>query len=403
MNHPNQSKYAKRGFTLVEILVVLVIATVVLSIAIPRIRTVNKERNMREAARVIGSTFASASQRAAIDGIAGVRITRNANFLLAGSTQRFAATEISLLRKVPNYLGDQVYEADNTDAFGAPDPLGASKIGGSDTVVEIKIPFERDVAAGRPVVRAGDEISFNNSRIKFQITSVAEVTGDLELTLDVSATAYPKLPENLDDVPYVIYRQPRPLRSSITSLPANYIIDLRYSGFLVLDAGTYVPPGGPTRPIQLTTVFEPAPLDFGVFPPTADQENYNIEFIFDEEGSISRVLYKDLAGNVVTRAPLGPAYFLITETSASAETSQEVATADEHALWVTIGASGTTNIGYNNPNESAGQTINDLSTYYFADDPDGMVNDYTEEDDRDEFNGIISRARDNSTTSSASQ
>ena len=78
MNHSIQNKHSNRGFTLVEILVVLVIATVVLSIAIPRIRTVNKERNTREAARVVGSVFANASQRALIDGVAGVRITRNA-------------------------------------------------------------------------------------------------------------------------------------------------------------------------------------------------------------------------------------------------------------------------------------------------------------------------------------
>ena len=103
--HPSYNLPRKRGFTLIELLVVVVIAGVILSIAIPRLRVVNKERNLREAARVVGSAFASASQRAIIDGSSGVRITLNDN-LNAANIQ--AATEVTLLRAVPSYSGDQI-------------------------------------------------------------------------------------------------------------------------------------------------------------------------------------------------------------------------------------------------------------------------------------------------------
>ena len=388
-NLKHNSNRDRIGFTLVEILVVLVIATVVISIAIPRIRTVNKERNVREAARVVGSAFANASQRALIDGVAGVRISRNANFVMNGTTQQFAATEISILRKVPNFAGDQAFEP------GMTPERGASKISG--TVVEIPTPIERDVAAERFIIREGDSISFNNSNVRFQIDSVdTGSAGKLNLTLDVQADSYPKLPEALDDVPYVIYRQPRILRSSTTSLPENYIVDLRYSGFLVEDAGAFDPASGTVRPAQLTRVFEPAPVDFGGTPPP---ENYDIEILFDANGAVDQVLYK-IGTVIVDRNPLGPLYFLITESPDSLDLSAEVATADEQALWVTVSTrSGSTNIGYNNPITSSGFTLADFSEFYFAA-PDPLnMNDR----DRDRFNAILNDSRDNSATSSANQ
>ena len=110
MKHPTLKTHRTQGFTLIEILVVIVIATVVLSIAIPRIRTVNAERNARETARVVGSAFSNASQRAAIEGVAGLRIVRNPNFIQGGGATpfQFAATQLTVLRAVPSFTGDQL-------------------------------------------------------------------------------------------------------------------------------------------------------------------------------------------------------------------------------------------------------------------------------------------------------
>ena len=101
----------KQGFTLIEMLVVLGIVVTLVALLVPRIRTINDQRGVREASRVVGSKFATASQRAVIDGIAGVRIERNPNFLVnsgLSETLQYASTRISLLREVPNYTGDSL-------------------------------------------------------------------------------------------------------------------------------------------------------------------------------------------------------------------------------------------------------------------------------------------------------
>ena len=357
----------KRGFTLVELLVVIVIAGIILAIAIPRLRIINKERNLREAARVVGSAFANASQRAVSDGAAGVRIVRNQNFLQA-PTQQFAATEVSLLRSVPNYVGDQAWVRNGG--------VGATKPTNSSNMVQIPKPIEHDdtVTPPRLIVEAGDEISFNNSSIRFRISTVTVSGNNMNLTLEVVANAYPSIPATLMDVPYVIHRRPRVLRSSVTELPNGTIIDLRYSGFEANDSsGT------------LSTVFEPIPT-FGGTP--TDPENYVIDVVFADDGSVDRVFYIDESGEVVNRTPIGPLSFFIIETPDSFDETRDAAISDAQALWVSVGTNGTTNVGFNNP-QAIGDTEAALGARF--------------ENDRDLFNDTIIAARNNSLSTSAAQ
>ncbi|QEG20614.1 pilus assembly FimT family protein [Mariniblastus fucicola] len=378
MNRFNKTKTT--GFTLVEILVVLVIATVVLSLAIPRIRTINKERTVREAARVVGSKFANASQRASIDGIAGVRITRNANFFQG--TFQYAATEVSTLRAVPSFTGDQ-QDSEITDS---------DETAGT---VDIDEPLEQSALG---IIQRGDSISFNHSSIKYLITDIDGIgTGTLELELDRGEGDYLPIPEYdasaSSNPSYVVHRLPRLLRSSVESLPDNHIIDLRFSGFEVLDDGDS--PTLPRTRQQLTRVFEPVLILSGTI-------NYTIDFIFDGEGSVDRVIYRDSAtGNsVAARLPLGPIFFFITEAPNSVAMTDEVAAASETGLWVTVSNStGTTNIGYNNSLAAANFTYQTLTDYY-----NGTYDaDTIPEMDRDHFNEIISDCRDNSVATSANQ
>ena len=360
----NNTIRGRKGFTLVEILVVLVIALVVLSIAVPRIRIINNERNYREAARVVGSAFANAGQRAKIDGVAGVRLTRNPNFVQGGF--QFAASEVSLLRGVPGYTGDTTTaEVANTD---------------DDYLIDIDMPLEQ---ASLNLVQAGDTISFNNSSGIYRITGVTpgqDELGNLDplkLRLQIEnggPTLDPLvyLPAPPDDASFVINRSPRVLRSSTAELPQNYIIDLRFSGFEVQDA--------PAGPAGFLTVFNPA------FP-TAD-----IEFVFDEEGAINRVIYRDPVNNapLATSIPLGPAFLFVTQAPDSVEVTEPVASVDDLSLWVAVSSvSGTTNIGYNNSASSVGQTYATMTDLF--------------NNDRVAFNALIQSARDSTLSSSASQ
>ena len=358
MNYPTHK--TRTGFTLVEILVVIVIATVVLSIAIPRIRTINKERSTREAARIVGSAFANAGQRARIDGVAGVRLTRNANFLQG--TFQFAAAEVSLLRSVPNYVGDTEGAMIQNDVPAAT----------PNNLISILMPLEQDELN---IVRAGDLISFNGSSVTYRILAVNEDTdesgnpaiGTMQLQLDLAGY----LPGPAHESSFSISRRPRVLRSSTSTLPSNQIIDLRFSGFEVLDG---------QLPSRLTSVFEP--IIGGV------ENNFDIDFIFDEEGAVDRIYYNNPAATF--RTPLGPLYFFVTEAPNSVETSEPVATQDNTSLWVSISSlSSSTNIGYNNSAPSAGQTYVSMTDLY--------------ENDRDQLNTIINNSRDNTLSSSANQ
>ena len=404
----NKSR-VRHGFTLVEILVVIVIATVVISIAIPRIRTISQERTIREAARGVGSAFANASQRAVSDGVAGIRISRNPNFLQG--SRRFAATEVSTLRRVPNYVGDELGATiTNAIPFGMPDNL-----------VSIPQPLEQ---TDLNIVSAGDLISFGGSNTQYRILEVNENTNEtggsptigtspMQLVLDLAGY----LPAPNDGASFSITRRPRLLRSSVSVLPANHIIDLRFSGFEVLDGfGPIRPdpasmgsiaPDGTVLGRQLTTVFEPAPTDFSAGP-LPGVENYDIDVIFDNEGAIDFLLYTEVGdedmdgifGETIVRLPLGPLYLFVTEAPDSVETTETVAVADDNSLWVTIGNSGGANVGSNNPTANFGLTVANFSDFYF----EAMTDlDFVEEDDRDEFNALIRQSRNGAASVSANQ
>ena len=118
------------GITLVELLVVISILAVITAVMLPRLRTINKDRNIRETARVVGSLLAKASQNAVNDGTAGVIIERNENFVDDEGVM-YGATTMYLMRKVPPYTGD-LAPADNL-AY----PV-------SEYVIEVPPPFESD-------------------------------------------------------------------------------------------------------------------------------------------------------------------------------------------------------------------------------------------------------------------
>ena len=326
-----------RGVTLVELLVVVAILSVIFAVMIPRLRAVSEDRNIREAARVVASAFSRASSRAVNDGIAGLMIVPNPNFQQAtfdnfgvdGFDQPFfAGTRIFQMRRLPPYIGDE----ENALAWRAEQEDMQMDSGPDIPAVVIDRPFEHDEEAGRFVIQANDEISFNGSSYRYRIIEVRRNIEDqfkLDLALDPNCPApSPNLGQSRDEghdprdrgVPFVVHRQPRRLESSVVELPEGYIIDLRHSGPLLF---------GSTPEEDMLFASYGCPLNQNQAPSGgggggAGGEPRPIVLHFDANGGVSRMFFADeqvFSSSVITDGigtlgtiqPTGALQWLVTE------------------------------------------------------------------------------------------
>ncbi len=336
----NDKNLNRDGVTLIEILVVITIMGVLTAIMIPQMRIINKDRNIRETARVVGSVFANASQRAINEGSAGVLITRHPNFTWTSNyystpvNVKHACTTMYTLRSLPPYTGD------NLTASTADIALG---------VVTIDRPLEHDstLAVPRLVIRTNDYISFNYSSARYRMLNVRVNLGDPDkLDFDLDMAGYLPTPPDTTagtGVDFVIYRQPKKLESSRVELPEGYLIDLRYSGSTLSSA--IGAPFGTT----LNQPIDPAntPLDIAKFE--------EIRVLFNDGGAIDQMYAYDnsaisSSGNP---APLGSSFARRLGGSfhlyvSAYETDGVTRPLDRPSnLWVTVNnQTGGVNIGY---------------------------------------------------------
>ncbi len=419
----------RNAFTLVELLVAISILTIVTALIIPRLRIVNKDRNIRETARVIGAKFSAARDHAINLGSGGIVIERNLNFVTqtAGNNRvYFAGTRLIEMKASPPYGGD----SGDTFVFF----LLVDKGDGTYFIRGfIPLPFEHDPANGRPVIRPNDSIRLNNTTATYSVREVLPPTevrvnfpnsmgtsgtnnyiGDYEFVNDrllmlpfdlnfevdnetgtfdirvpdpfssfpvpvlsapmpialndVSGPTIGPFPRNnIKDQPFVFDRQPQRIQSSAVNLPAGYFIDLRYSGpyDAIFDPGN--PNNGPESLILSSEMDDPDTHTlFGLaIDPMDDPDpnnplspsnatapfNKEIEIHFNGEGAIDRIYYNGLSQPLSQALYLyvdeyDPTEFIAGEPSLPAA---QKALANDTSLWVTIGANGGTNIGYNSP------------------------------------------------------
>lgn len=385
------------AFTLIEILVVVSILVILTSLLVPRLRMVTQERNIREAARLVGSIFSQASQRAVTDGVSGVVLQRNDNFNAGGYL--FAATRLGILRRVPDFTGDVVGSVATAVAPG---------------VVSIPYPLEQQ---SLEIVQAGDSIRFGNSRsVSYQITKVNEmITASppvLNLVLAGAAgTDYLPDPGTFAGTrSYSIERLPRLLKSSVIDMPDGHIIDLRFSGSQTNDSGYQFAidslRGGPTPQFPIN-VLERFPrkieLDSGG---VISFGTSNLVLLFDEQGKFDQMILKQqynttttppiIATSAYTSTPQSPFYAFVASSELDATVNP---LANENNLWVSLSnTSGVVNVGYNNPSGKAGFVPQDFTL-------GNMETLFQSEvlDDRQQFNNIISAARAISNVGSAAQ
>ena len=357
----------QRGLTLVELLVAITILTIVTALVVPRIRVINKERTIREAARVAGSVFSTARDRAIAEGTAGVIIQRNLNFsTTTGSGNRvfFAGTRLFQMRNVPDYIGDTLgavavveyeIEPDGDDADEEPDVVSISaKI---DKPLEFLFPDEQDFNdAFPPVISAGDSIQIGTLRYQiFEITPDPDDVDSILLvldwdndrifdnSLDITRTDFVSnspAPMNGLMAEFSIERQPRKIESSVVDLPAGYIVDLRYSG--PIEA---LPPDDFDNDAETATTFGRG------LAADADQtlpQNSEIRVVFDRLGSVDKVLLNgesELVGASLSLLinEFDPGLQLGTQAMA------ETLLSNPESLWVTVGLNGGVSIGYSAP------------------------------------------------------
>ncbi len=369
----------RTGLTLVELLVVIAIMGLLTALIVPQVRLVNKDRNIREAARVVGTALTQARDRAISSGAGGLLIERNANlgFPAANPSVFYGGTRLYQLRGVPNLMDD----------FGRGVRVSDPPVSLQSTEFKM-VTFHNRLVPNQ--FRLGDYVSFSsnsgvynsNSSRDYLITHIGQPHAsewnnwgteiDVIVKLDGLAltntvpgqlpdpTANPPKPEVApEERSYEIKRQPRKLKNSKIDLPDGYIIDLRYSGPLDED----IPfTGGQDSEPSSTTKF------------SMTQDLGDIAITFTESGSLDRIGYltdyddewdgPQDAQKLPKKFPVpqypmcleainlfvteyGPQY---TQAGDYNETANKIL-ANPASLWVTLNArTGGVNVGYNAPN-----------------------------------------------------
>ena len=326
------------GLTLVELLIVISIMAILTALIVPQVRTVNKARNLRESARVIGTAFAAARDRAVADGSAGILIRRNPNFMFNANGAiappiEYASMTLYQMRRLPPYTGE--YSDSTADLqFDA---------GTGQYYTEIDAPFDVNL------VNPGDTVYFNDGALGFVIDSVvpSATPGLIRINLNIvnvvgmanyGGNLMPPPPLNVP-MRFRVERAPQIIESTEVTLPEGYYIDLRYSG----------PLDGSDDDANAATLTK-----FSLQGDTND-----ILVFFGSDGGIDRVQFNGV------RARLGGALYLFVNeydpadaaAGLDASTAASRLLAKSNALWVTVGEqTGGVSIGYNSPPSPAAAT-----------------------------------------------
>jgi type II secretion system protein H len=216
-----RAQLARRGLTLVELLVVIVILTMVTAATIPLMAPVTGQRKVRESARLVAALLAQAQSRAISSGRpVGVWIerlwTRDATDDRANH-----AIDLFLCQSPPPYSG------------ATPDARATVAKSGASWVVEMQI-----IPQGW--VQRGDEIRFNYRGPTYRILGVGpnvntqpthpdgSLTGS-NMEIQVPPPPYAQPPMGAE-VSYQIFRQPVKTADEPVTLPAGAMVDLGFSG-----------------------------------------------------------------------------------------------------------------------------------------------------------------------------
>jgi prepilin-type N-terminal cleavage/methylation domain-containing protein len=310
------------GVTMIELLIVISIMSAVAILVIPQVRTVSRERNLREAARTVELVFAEASSRARADGFAGVVIARNTNFYHYVNN---TASPLDPVGQKVYHAGYVLYQMRRALPWTGNDVAATAQVFDSDMTARtddlyarVERPFD-----SRIVIEPGSQILFGQSPVTYRIVAVYyPVTGNpascpflptgLGLPL---ATDPPQLDLICVREPFIdatvlvgstpnfsILRRPEVITSSATSLPKGYFINLNYSGALDVPLGGADLDGSDYTwtdlvqniPVIDRTLVDPAYAlantgDPVLYPANVDTNAQPVVITFGSKGGIDRV------------------------------------------------------------------------------------------------------------------
>ena len=230
MNRRTRLNRRKRGLTLIELMVVIGIMLTIAAVAIPTVRFLTRDREIREAVRMLSTFVDSVRNDAVVDGQAGLWIERSP---LDSSGNR--AIHVFRAKFPPPYRGDtynaQAYIEDTGFFYHAHFDMNSGD----------HIFF----ATGG--IQAGDEIRFENRGTWYLIQdlnanvphpnngsimtyqAVLMPVGTPTNAGELNGQRYPRLAEG--SASYEIRRHPTKDSSRFIEMPEGTFIDLLHSGF----------------------------------------------------------------------------------------------------------------------------------------------------------------------------
>jgi prepilin-type N-terminal cleavage/methylation domain-containing protein len=258
-NHIRRSAPISRGFTLMELLVVITIVGMLTAAMIPVMSAASDARRLREGARLVSTMLASAQSRAISSGRAvGVLFQPMKN-------NPYACMEMYLVESPPPYSGDDFnYRAAiNGNQVTINDGTITGGVLGIPTFSGVRMADNQDPpnTPNQTLIRPGDLIQFNYRGQKYVLNFGESTPYALShdtntshkpnwqciMTLtptDPSASLPTSTPTGSTGMPFTIFRQPVKTVDPPAQLSDGVAVDWYFSG---VDLAPPQPPAGATN------------------------------------------------------------------------------------------------------------------------------------------------------------
>jgi len=317
----------RRGLTLVELLVVIVILTMVTAATIPLMAPVTGQRKIRESARLVAALLSQAQSRAIASG-RPVGVWMERLWTKDASDDRANhAIDLFLCQSPPPFSG------------ATPDARAMISKSGSSWVVDMQM-----IPQGW--VQRGDEIRFNYRGPTYRILGVGpnvnnnpthpdgSLTGaNMEIVVPPPPYAQPPVAAQ---VPYQIFRQPVKTADEPVTLPAGAMVDLSFSG---IGYGTQFGVATPGNPATKFAQQDPSAVT-GV--PNVQGVSKPVAIMFGPSGKLDCVYYAHRPATssqpVYGRFEAITPVFLLVAPPTNAASTAPPNYLNQDNIWVTVNA-----------------------------------------------------------------